>query len=139
MDSKKVVRVASGAVVFASDAIDAKVLLVTSTKDKERWVLPKGGVEPDLMAKENAAKETKEEAGVHAHLFSQVAEFECEGKAGWQQEIYYWGVFVSYVDWEEFNLRKREWVTVDEAVARLGEQQGDVVRKAHTALVKCAS
>lgn len=125
--TKEVVRVASGAVIFSNDEVGAKVLIVTSTKNKDRWVLPKGGVEPDLEPRENAAKETREEAGVAANLFDEVDRYECEGKEGWQLEIYYWGVFVSNVDWEEYAIRKKEWVSVNEAIARLGEDQQRVV------------
>lgn len=125
--TQEIKRVASGAVVFSNDEKDAKVLIVTSTKNKERWVLPKGGVEPNLEYAENAIKETSEEAGVAARIVGEVGRFECEGKEGWQLEVYFWGLFISYVEWEEYALRSREWVTVDEAIRRLSEQQGVIV------------
>lgn len=125
--TKEIKRVATGAVVFANDEVGSKVLIVTSTKNKDRWVLPKGGVEPDLEYIENAAKETREEAGVAANLFDEVGRFECEGKEGWQLEVYYWGLFVSNVDWEEYAIRRKEWVSVPEAIRRLSGEQADIV------------
>ena len=117
MTDKKVVRVASGAVVFHDDTATSKIMLVTSTRDKTKWVLPKGGVEPDLTPLQNADKEVKEEAGIAAKFFEEIGRFECEGKAGWQEEIYYRGVFVTLYPWEEFEIRSRE--------------QGDIVLKAY--------
>lgn len=127
---KQVVRVASGTVVFENDRDDAKILLVTSTKDSSKWVLPKGGVEPNLTPVQNADKETREEAGVAAQFFEEVGRFECEGKAGWQEEIYYRGVFVSWVDWEEFQIRKREWCEQGEAIARVSSDQKRMIERA---------
>ncbi len=40
-----------------------EVLLVTSLNSK-RWILPKGWLEPELSPAENAAREAFEEAGV---------------------------------------------------------------------------
>ena len=40
-----------------------EVLLITSRHSK-RWILPKGWLQPDLTAAENAAREAFEEAGV---------------------------------------------------------------------------
>lgn len=138
-EAKTVVRVASGAVVFENESVDAKIMLVTSTKDSSRWVLPKGGVEENLTAVQNADKETREEAGLAAQFFEEIDRFECEGKAGWQEEIYFRGVFVSWVDWEEFQIRKREWVDMRTAIGRLSSEQGDIVLKAYGLQARAAT
>lgn len=131
MNDKTVVRVASGAVIFHDDCATSKIMLVTSTKDSSRWVLPKGGVEENLTPLENADKEVKEEAGIACQFFEEIGRFECEGKCGWQEEIYYRGVFVSLIPWEEYAIRKREWVDIRTAIGRLSSEQGDIVLKAY--------
>jgi 8-oxo-dGTP pyrophosphatase MutT (NUDIX family) len=60
-------RQCSGTVPYRFIDGQIKVCVVRSS-DGERWVFPKGGVEPHLGRKSNAVKETWEEAGLIGHI-----------------------------------------------------------------------
>lgn len=124
-------RTATGVVLLNNTA--NKVLLVTSLKVPDLWVLPKGGLEPDLTPEENALKEMREEAGIAVNLgekiFDDVVVYEPKGDRPGkrQREIYFTGSFLSYVEWEEFNLRRREWFSVEQAKDLMSPAQYAVV------------
>lgn len=113
----KAIRTTSGIVMFNDDI--TKVFLVTSLKMENTWVFPKGGLEDGLTLEENAQKEMKEEAGVAVTLgemfFDKEVHYPPQGvhKGKVQREVYFLGSFLSYVDWEEFELRKRAWFPID--------------------------
>lgn len=53
-----------------------KILLVTSSKDRERFVVPGGGIEPQEDPKLTAEREALEEAGVRGDLGRYLGTFE---------------------------------------------------------------
>jgi 8-oxo-dGTP pyrophosphatase MutT (NUDIX family) len=61
------VRVQCGALCWRWQGHDLKVLLVTS-RDTGRWIIPKGWLIPDLTAAASAAREAWEEAGVEGQV-----------------------------------------------------------------------
>ena len=74
---------------------DSKVLLLYTTHD--RWVLPKGHVEPEESLRQAAVREVYEEAGIKARI---------ERKLGW---VYYEFVF------QGRNLKKKVlWFQMEE-------------------------
>jgi 8-oxo-dGTP pyrophosphatase MutT (NUDIX family) len=102
---------------------EAEVLLITSRKGK-RWVIPKGVIDLGSSAAESAAREAWEEAGIRGTL----AEKEL-GRYRYEK----WGgvctvrVFLLAVEeeadrWPESGTRKREWLGVEEAAARVDEE-----------------
>ncbi len=56
----------AGGVVFKIEGGKIKFLLVTSSKDEKRWVLPKGHIEKNETAEFAAIREVVEEAGILA-------------------------------------------------------------------------
>ena len=44
------------------------MLLVSSSKEPDKWVVPGGGIEPDEQPHLAALREVREEAGVEGHL-----------------------------------------------------------------------
>jgi diphosphoinositol-polyphosphate diphosphatase len=134
-------RTTSGIVMFNEDV--TKVYLVTSLKLAGKWVFPKGGLEEGLTPEENAAKEMREEAGIAVtvgeKIFDADAHYpEYEGNPPRvQREIYFLGTFLSYVEWEEFEKRKREWHPIDSTLAeKLTSVQVDVLAHALVAARK---
>jgi len=100
-----------------------RVLVISSARG-HRWVLPKGLVEPHLTPAESAAKEALEEAGI-----SGSPQEPSIGTYTYRK----WGgtcvveVFPMLVDdvfdaWDE-DFREREWVSLQEAIARMREKQ----------------
>jgi len=95
-----------------------QVLLITSMKSK-KWIVPKGIVEPHLDAKQSAAVEAEEEAGVRGDVLDIVL-----GSYSYQKwgglctvEVYAMRVTDVLDDWLEAEDRDRVWVSLDEAEA----------------------
>lgn len=53
-----------------------QILLVTSSGNRERWIVPGGGLEPNEDSSEAAVREVMEEAGVIGHLARCLGSFE---------------------------------------------------------------
>lgn len=131
-------RTATGTVTL--DHTNKKVMLVTSLKFPGLWVLPKGGQEDGLTAEENAQKETREEAGIavqlHEKIYDEVLHYPAtdDREEKIQREIYFRSSFLSYVDWEEYQLRKRQWFDIDAGLSSvMNAEQHEVVKLAQVA------
>ena len=131
------VRECSGVVVLNEAA--TQVYLVTSSKDRTKWVLPKGGIEAGLTAEENAQKEVREEAGIAVKIIQQLNTTETErdhhddnAEPGpyISRDTYFLGHFVSFVDWEEYRIRRRGWFNVEEAATLLKERGVEALQAA---------
>ncbi|MCU0702814.1 MAG: NUDIX domain-containing protein [Fimbriiglobus sp.] len=103
---------------------DGLVCMVTS-RSRRRWVLPKGRIEVKQSPAEAAAAEAWEEAGLIGRLSDQpVGSYEYEK----YRQVHRVQVFVLQVDsersqWPEWKERTREWVTPEEAIARIEEPE----------------
>jgi len=62
--------------------LDGQVVLISSSKNKSKWGLPKGGWELDETAEEAAIRETYEEAGVRGVIGDEVLTNESVSKSG---------------------------------------------------------
>jgi len=94
-----------------------KVLLVTSRKQSNYWVLPKGGWEPsDGHLEAAASREALEEAGVRGTITRFVTTI---WTASATYHFYELDVTSLDPDWLESNERRREWVDYPEALRRL--------------------
>ncbi|XP_062619451.1 diphosphoinositol polyphosphate phosphohydrolase 1-like, partial [Saccostrea cucullata] len=58
------------------DHKEEELLLVTSSKDREKWVVPGGGMEPTEESHTTAEREALEEAGVRGTLGRYLGMFE---------------------------------------------------------------
>ncbi|MDH3474543.1 MAG: histidine phosphatase family protein [Rhodospirillales bacterium] len=97
-----------------------EVLVITSRKGT-RWVLPKGIVEPGMTAAASAAKEATEEAGVEGRVMEQSLGTYAYKKWGGtcEVEVFPMEVTSELTEWPESAVRRREWVTLEEAAKRL--------------------
>jgi 8-oxo-dGTP pyrophosphatase MutT (NUDIX family) len=100
-----------------------QVGLVTSSSGN-RWVVPKGHLEPDKTAGQVALQEAWEEAGLVGVLRPEPVGSYLYGKFN---NVYHVIVFVMDVteaaaDWPERSVRERVWVEPAEAVARIQEK-----------------
>ena len=104
-----------------------EVLLITSLNSK-RWILPKGWPEPELTLAETAAHEAFEEAGVigkigaapvgHYHYLKEKKE---GGGVPCRVEVFALAVTRQLDDWPEKNARKIIWLPAEQAAARVSE------------------
>jgi phosphohistidine phosphatase len=93
-------------------------VLVISSSDGLRWVVPKGMLEPGLTPAESACKEAIEEAGVAGHVSAHSIGSYTYVKWGKTCQVEVFGLEVTEVldHWPEMT-RRREWVSVAEAAA----------------------
>ncbi|MNL09172.1 NUDIX domain protein [compost metagenome] len=114
-------RVASGTVPyrFGTDK-KCQVLVVKSTNGKS-WVFPKGGVEAHLSRRENALKESYEEAGVIGCPGKKVGRYSYL-KGGVMQDVHMYEMLVveELEVYPESEKRERRWVDLDEVPDLLG-------------------
>ncbi|CAG9088678.1 unnamed protein product [Plutella xylostella] len=111
-----------------SDA-ETEVLLVTSSRRPDNWIVPGGGVEPEEEPSVTATREVLEEAGVIGKLGRCLGVFENrEHKYRTQNrehkhrtQVYVLRVTQELAEWEDARLmgRKRQWFSVDDALAQL--------------------
>ncbi len=105
-----------------------EVLLVTS-RDTGRWIIPKGWQMKGLKAYEAAAREAKEEAGVEGKInpkaigrFSYVkAERSSEGAI--DVTVFLLSVRKECKRWREAGQRERAWFPVDDAAGHVQEPE----------------
>ena len=101
---------------------DGLVGLITSSNGK-RWVVPKGQIDPGHTAREAASIEAWEEAGWLGFLENDPIGSYTYRKEGRERNVL---VFLMTVtderdQWPEASFRCREWLAVQEAVARIEE------------------
>ena len=102
---------------------DVEFLLVTS-RGKQRWVLPKGVVEPELSAVDSATKEAWEEAGVEGIVSPSALGSYTYEKWGGLCTVQVFPMLVKEVldSWPE-STRERRWFEPEEAARRVDEPQ----------------
>ncbi|XP_032648529.1 diphosphoinositol polyphosphate phosphohydrolase 1 isoform X2 [Chelonoidis abingdonii] len=92
------------------------VLLVSSSRHPDRWIVPGGGMEPEEEPNVAAVREVCEEAGVKGTLGRLVGIFENRDR---KHRTYVYVLIVTDVleDWEDsVNIgRKREWFKIEDA------------------------
>uniref|UniRef100_A0AAZ3PXI6 diphosphoinositol-polyphosphate diphosphatase n=1 Tax=Oncorhynchus tshawytscha TaxID=74940 RepID=A0AAZ3PXI6_ONCTS len=100
-----------------------RVLLVSSSRHPDKWIVPGGGMEPEEEPNVAAAREVCEEAGVKGTLGRLVGIFELMyilQNRERKHRTYVYILIVTEVlqDWEDsVNIgRKRDWFKIDDAI-----------------------
>uniref|UniRef100_A0A8C3GK69 diphosphoinositol-polyphosphate diphosphatase n=1 Tax=Cairina moschata TaxID=8855 RepID=A0A8C3GK69_CAIMO len=103
--------------LHASGWWNSLVLLVSSSRHPDRWIVPGGGMEPEEEPNVAAVREVCEEAGVKGTLGRLVGIFENRDR---KHRTYVYVLIVTEVleDWEDsVNIgRKREWFKIEDAI-----------------------
>jgi 8-oxo-dGTP pyrophosphatase MutT (NUDIX family) len=105
-----------------------EVLLVTS-RDTGRWVIPKGYIDKGLTAQQAAAQEAREEAGVSGEITSTIPlgfipylKILGDGEARAANiEVHTLLVQREEKKWLEHKERKRKWLSPEDAASRVRE------------------
>jgi 8-oxo-dGTP pyrophosphatase MutT (NUDIX family) len=109
---------------------EGRVCLITS-RNRPRWVFPKGRIEARQTARQAGLVEAWEEAGLRGDVVGDAVgtyRYEKRGK------VHHVTVFLMRVDavadeYPELGLRTREWVSPDDAAERVDEPElKDIVR-----------
>ena len=109
-----------------------EILLITS-KERRRWVVPKGNPIPYLLNYESAAREAFEEAGVEGRIAPlPVGSFRYEkrrrsGDAAAIVNVHPLLVTREAADWPERAERERRWFAPEEAAAAVEEPELSVI------------
>ncbi len=118
----------AGAIPFCCEGKGLKVLLITS-RDTGRWVIPKGRVEQGHTPARTAEIEALEEAGIIGNLLVPPLGFYTYGKRlkpGIVQptsvEVYALEFQKQLKKWPERSERRLEWMDVPTAAAAFSEQ-----------------
>ena len=109
----------SGVIPFRRSGHGFEVLLITSL-NKGRWIIPKGVVETPLSPAESAAKEAWEEAGIEGQIVSEGLGSYEYAKWGGVCVVQVFALEVTTVadHWPEKAQRQRRWFShVDAVVA----------------------
>jgi phosphohistidine phosphatase len=109
----------SGVIPFRKRRGKLELLMVTST-NKKRWVIPKGVKEPHLSPRKSAIKEAWEEAGVRGKVFKPpIGAYRYRKWGGiCTVEVYVMEVSQIVRHWKE-SFRDRRWFTHREALRRI--------------------
>lgn len=110
----------SGVIPFRIRDGRVEVALVTASSGPH-WTIPKGHVEPDMKAHDSAAKEAYEESGLVGHVERRAIGayvYEKRGKAR-KVEVFALHVQKELKRWPEMLVRKRKWMSADEAASRV--------------------
>jgi 8-oxo-dGTP pyrophosphatase MutT (NUDIX family) len=101
-----------------------EVALITSSSGK-RWVIPKGVIDPGETAASTALREAEEEAGLRGTLSDQiVGTYDYEKWGGTcHVEVFLLGVEEALENWDESDVRGREWIAPEEAARRVREAE----------------
>ncbi|KAL6478996.1 hypothetical protein MHYP_G00124290 [Metynnis hypsauchen] len=102
---------------FKNDRED-EVLLVSSSRHPDQWIVPGGGMEPEEEPCGAAVREVYEEAGVRGNLGRLLGVFEQNQDSKHRTYVYVLTVTETLEDWEDsVNIgRKRKWFKIDEAI-----------------------
>lgn len=135
----------AAAAVFRGEADKRELLLITS-RDTGRWIVPKGWIERDEDGPDAALREAWEEAGVTGELVSTSPAGQYRylklrprrGNALCDVDVYVFNLSEEKSLWPEKSERTRQWFPVSEAV-RLVDEPGlkELIRDA-VALGKAA-
>jgi len=106
----------SGVIPFRYEQNEIKILLITS-RNRRRWIIPKGIVELDMSPIESAANEAYEEAGVKGKIYPKpVGKFRYQKWGGTVTvQVYLLEVTEILADWPESFFRERRWLNIEEA------------------------
>jgi len=110
-------------------AVDAQVsILLVTSRETKRWVIPKGNVGAGQSPHAAAAEEAEEEAGVQGAVSKQPLGSYCYGKrladGDWvviDVDVFPLEVTKELAGWKEQGERKRQWFTLADAAIAVEE------------------
>lgn len=127
MASRAKIVLQSAVIAYRRSKNGPRVLLITS-RDTHRWVLPKGNVEDGMTPAQSAAKEAFEEAGVKGKVKKtrlgtyRYLKPDLSGSPSCRVDVFPMEVTKVYSDWPEKRERRRQWMSPAVAAKRVQEK-----------------
>ncbi len=114
----------SAVVPYRLKGDEPEILLITSIR-KGRWIVPKGVIDLGTTARDSAAKEAFEEAGIKGRMSDEpFGEYSYEKWGGTcRVQLFLLEVETVLDEWPEAAERRREWMTPEEAARRVDEDE----------------
>ncbi|MEY2491219.1 MAG: hypothetical protein QOH24_170 [Verrucomicrobiota bacterium] len=112
----------SGVIPYRLKRNKAEVLLITS-RGRGRWIIPKGVIDPGTSAIDSACKEAYEEAGIRGQTSATALGKYQYDKWGGTCTVTVFALEVSTLleTWPEDSVRRRRWMSVQEAAQAVEE------------------
>jgi len=106
--------------IVCKDQTESEILLVTSSRFSDQWIIPGGGLEANEEYETCALRELVEEAGVHGKILRRLGVFENEAKKI-RTMVYVMIATQELSEWEDSkNIgRQRKWFTIQDALDQL--------------------
>lgn len=107
----------AGAIVVTADGRDRRLLLITSKRNPDHWIFPKGHVEEGETLEEAALREAEEEAGIRGTIVERAGSL----SFGVRSElllVHYFVVATQDAGRPEKG-RQLEWLSYEKALDRL--------------------
>ncbi|MBW4644016.1 MAG: NUDIX hydrolase [Goleter apudmare HA4340-LM2] len=110
----------SGVIPYRMQNGKIEVLLIT-TRDRQRWVIPKGGISNGMSPPESAAKEAWEEAGVIGRVNAdEIGTYKYRKRGNtYKVKIYLLPVEIFSEDYPEASHRQRQWLELTTAIQQI--------------------
>ncbi|HWB24656.1 MAG TPA: NUDIX domain-containing protein [Chitinophagaceae bacterium] len=118
----------AGGIVIKQEEGRRLVLLVTSSANKEKWVLPKGRIEKKETPEFAAIREVMEETGVSAKPLKKAGTVTYRRKSGRVRIVYFLMAFEAFYN-TSTEGRKLAWVEKEKAIKMLGAHSAVKVLK----------
>ena len=114
----------SGVIPYRITEAGVEILLTTSRR-RGRWIIPKGVVDQGSTARESAGKEAYEEAGLLGDIsLAPVGEYQYKKWGGMcTVSVFLLEVHTVLEEWPEADVRGREWMAADRAADSVDEPQ----------------
>lgn len=125
------VRYQSGVIPYRVVDGEVEIMLINTTHSND-WGIPKGGLEPGLKRKVNAAKEAYEEAGIKGVVGNIIGMYTyIKGSTSKKQNVFVYGMVVTRElrEWPEAHRRVRKWVSAEEAQRLLPKKIAKLVKQ----------
>lgn len=120
----------SAALPWRRDSAGALEVLLITSRETRRWVIPKGWPIPSLAPGPSAAQEAHEEAGVRGEISAMplgVYTYDKRLKRGRSRivrvEVYGLEVRAEDADWRERGQREKAWLAPADAALRVDEPE----------------
>ncbi|MFH4976759.1 hypothetical protein AB6A40_003468 [Gnathostoma spinigerum] len=108
---------------------ERQILLVSSGKGDDLWVIPGGGIEKNEDERTAALREVYEEAGIRAQIVSRVGEFRDEERKH-RTVVFLLEVVEELSEWEDgYFGRKRQWMSFEESMRKVKRSQSPIIQR----------
>lgn len=130
MTCKTAMRFQAAALAYRTAADGKPEILLVTSRETRRWILPKGWIENDVKPHQTAAMEAWEEAGVRGRVKKKpIGSYVYEKRltngdyALCQVTVFALKVTTQLDEWPEKNERERRWVSLDQGANLISDSE----------------